>query len=81
MTEQATIDTSEPATVENMRTLTFEAMSDVKIPGHEAWMEYAAKHRLVLGIGWAPYATQAPSWPKSCETMKPTVIGVTCTIL
>ena len=52
MSEQATIDTSEPATVENMRTLTFEAMSAVKIPGHEAWMERAKNHRAILALGW-----------------------------
>ncbi len=52
MTEQATVDTSEVATAEDLRAFTFEAMSDVKIPDAKAWMERAATHRQVLGIGW-----------------------------
>ncbi len=52
MNEQATIDPSEIATAEQIRTLTFEAMSDVKIPLHDAWMDRASNHRVILALGW-----------------------------
>ncbi len=52
MTEQATVDADKCATTGDLRTLTFEAMSDVKIPGHEQWMERAKNNRVTLAIGW-----------------------------
>ena len=54
MTEQAAVDTSKVATVEDMRTLTFEAMSasDTKIPSPKQWMELGEKNRVILALGW-----------------------------
>ena len=45
---------SEQATVEDLRKLTFEAMSasDTKIPSPKQWMEMGQKNRVILALGW-----------------------------